>query len=1413
MWLALLAGALIAAGAPVAQAEVWTCAGALPEKDVNRDGSPQPDLQVTGTCNAQPGFKYFYRNVSVLDGGVLLFQDHVAEGKYEFWASSIIIERNGILRASGVERGKPFGSSGARLTIYLYGENEAVWDDATQKFTTQNQGALCQSPQPEGAPPCGIPAAVWNTDRKNPVDLPGDVLDFFYQYGPLYGDGRCYDPSNPNNKSWVFDNKQGACVDTAGTVKKTGKAGYFGNKVLAVSYGGTLDLKGYKGAAYEQRPSWDSGRSWTRLWDGHPLNPGDKQVALDISVKDNWAVGDEFVVTTTDYLPSHSEKFTINNFVTPNIIGLGNQTVQWPHNGVRYGGRADDTKKQWKTRLVDRIKASFDPDVVTRGAETRAAVALLSRSITIASAGTKAGEFFPAENTGYHYGAHMVARQGFKKVQIQGVAFKQMGQGGRLGHYPVHFHMARKTPQIEETFVKDSSINESMTRWIVLHSTLGVTLARNVGYKSIGHGFYLEDGTETDNRFYSNIGIYARASVGDYEWRVTPRDMLQNPRLVPGILSDNGTVQAFPYRSDAVHPTVFWISNGWNDFVGNMAAGAGACGAAYWLVPALNTDHVEVTKDEHEHMNWSGYSSIQKVYGGTAPLKNFFRNYATSTMLSLQTTSDAPDCLGIIAFEGHPVDNEALALRAVKSEAPRSATADSYYPQVFYPRRPTRCDKAPTGDCSSLLPCAKDQLGNCMATVIDYYTSSFHWAEGNISALWLRPQWYVLSNSFISDVQNGGLTFVSGGDYTQVIQGYWAVVRNTVFVGNTIDNAKNMYTRNVGPFNATYGTALWCDRKWVDGKKKSRNYCLSAAEAISMPVSDFMTNQRLSNIYDGPSYQDSNAYLDITPAECPPWQDDVQNNCMYGSQRANLRLRLTERNRDGVVTKVTCSLPNAAIGWKQPNGFYYPPAFHSRNLFFDNVPLRHYVINPLFKVPEGVRNIGQGGTYLTDTDAVKEQYCLAEGQSADIFMPWTSIDRQTELNDDDGTLTGLGNSAAEPALKQTISVNDDSFFNAPAEAKECASAFGGNADPGKACAKPNADLPAVTAKTSPYDYVSTVVYPEQKDKSDTSVWGSECTAPFCYGVPLYRQYLTGDRTKGTGEWQQWFGDKCNTLKPGDKPSDIQRAQCRWPFIRMAGANMFQRQTMTVNNGSYYLDTTVSASTQRDEHYTNDPRARSYNVFTNGQTYYVFFLYAKRSTAQTYKIYVGPNFALDRFSPVRVDISKGDLDFGKVAKDTWVKPDVKDGFLTVTTNFKDRTDLDPTPSNGLCQPAAFCKASGNSCTGALPDNHPLKKDSDYICKAWAIKDLDCPPYIKNGDGTWKQGGCYGFSFKLANPVADDSYQRPQPDPFPAAKPDQGRPDWGATFTTDKILAPDNKSGGQCYYDAKLPPVSGPCKSSP
>ena len=109
----------------------------------------------------------------------------------------------------------------------------------------------------------------------------------------------------------------------------------------------------------------------------------------------------------------------------------------------------------------------MDPYLINNGAETRAAVALLTRSIRILSAGDTAGETFEAASkvatncqngaavpNCYSFGANPVFRQGFKQVQIQGVEFVNMGQGGKMGHYPLHFHEARYVPT--DTFVKDS---------------------------------------------------------------------------------------------------------------------------------------------------------------------------------------------------------------------------------------------------------------------------------------------------------------------------------------------------------------------------------------------------------------------------------------------------------------------------------------------------------------------------------------------------------------------------------------------------------------------------------------------------------------------------------------------------------------------------------------------------------------------------------------------------------------------------------------------------------------------------------------------------------------------------------------------------------------------------------------------
>jgi hypothetical protein len=1181
---------------------------------------------------------YHYGNVNVYGGGSLTFDD----AAIDFWATSILIENQGSIIAGSPTQA--IGTNGGIVTFHLYGMDQGAAPFGTAPGQG-GQGITCKSP----GGTCGVPPSIWNSnaDPTNPVKsmLPGGVTDYFYAYEPLpYDDG--------------------------GMVK-----GYFGYKVLALSYGGTLQLFGKKGATYGTVDPSNSGTSWVRLAQTLPV--GESMLVLDRPVDwqpaDQTHPGDQIVVTTTDYLPGHSEQFTVTGVSPDKMTVTVMEKARYIHNGERFD----------LSMLPARLGIALD------AAETRAAVALLSRSIRIVSEGNAFGQPFPS-GPGQYFGGHTIVRQGFAAYQVQGVEFYQLGQGGRMAHYPVHFHMARNTPP--NTFIQDCSVHDSMTRWYTVHATHGVTLARNVGYLSVGHGYYIEDGTETENQFFSNIGIFARSAV----------DNAQNPRQVPGILSapDGIGSENVPYHTDFDHPAVFWIMNGYNDFQYNMAAGAGACGACFWLVPGS-------TSGPSRHQHWESYASIQATpdRAATAPLKSFRGNYCTSAMNSFNVIGDTTACLGI-------GPNDATDLPAVVNTlAPASGDTD-YYPIVSGGggRFPTRCDP-PVTDCSAVPMCSEGNRQNCEVTVPDHYTSSFHWTEENFAAIWLRPHWYLLTNSVLSDVQNGGLTFITGGDYThaETTTGHWALARHDVFIGETQPN--NSLASSAGPFNAASG--LSCDTQ-------QGNNCLSRAEGVAFPLSDFGNNQRLFNIYDGPSYQDANAYLNIqktTIADCTP---NPNGNC-FNSQ--SMYGRVLGMPRDGS----TCYLPNAAIAWKQPNGFYYPPAFHSRNLFFQNVDIRHFVIEPSF-LPD---------SFKTDTAAVPDRYCT---WNSTMFDNFTAIDRQTVLNDDDGSLTGLVN---------TISVNEDSFFSAPVQTIECAS--------------------DMTARTSPYEYVTTVVYPGCAANVDFptaqsrcgQLWSQFCTTPACYGVPLYRQYMTST-------------EKQNGARQDDGSNRS---------IRLMAMALWQRSNLTANNGLYYVDTTVGAARQ-------GMSASDLNVFQPGQTYYLFLLYAQPSTQQTYQVYVGQDPTFDPTASVglvRANIDNAPLGFAPAAWPAeWTRDyDPKTGILTVTMTMAPFADQFGATRAASCGPPSFCTWNGSACVCALDASDPLYADciadDSAICN-YAGYAADCP-----------QGGCLGFSVTLPASFATDPTVNPRPDPVPFPQ----TPVWNVPWT----LASQDLAGS-CYQ----PPTS-------
>ena len=1251
-------------------------------------GNVDTDLEVSNGINCivdgtAPDGTYLYRNVNIWNG-TLTFRD----AKINFHAHSILVENGGTLQA-GFDPTK--GPVAGPITLWLYGAS----DDGVPSITCKSSAT------------CGVPGPIW-TSNENVVmkEMPHGACVPASNFGP---------PLGPVGTGCFYQ------YDLFEPGETTAGA-FFGRKVLAVSYGGNLLLRGQKGirsGAMDADPA-DSGTSWVRLTD--TLNPGAQSFHVDRTVP-TWASGDHLALTSTDYLPGHSEEVVIQsvqNDAKGTLITL-NKGVTYPHYGTAYDFSG----------IAATSGPRDDPDgpktLPSRHIETRAAVALLTHSIMVASEGPQpvlSGRDVPHFTQGY-YGGHTLFRQGFEQLQIQGVEFYQLGQGGAIGHYPVHFHMDRTVPPfhpaadpaLEGTYITDSSIHDSNTRFITLHATQGVLVARNVGFRSIGHGFYLEDATEINNRLYSNIGIQARAAVDD--------DL--NDRKVPGILSrnDNNAGEVFPFHSDFDHPSIFWIMNTWNDFRYNVAVGAGTCGACYWMPPAANSG-------PSVYETWDSYASAQtRGREGAVPLMNFVGNSCSTAMSAIQTVGDTAACLGVKPGPGS--DTQYLYSIPNPQQIP-----DNAYPAVGLGQREhaTLCDPS-VSDCSTIPLCSgtNGNEGQCAATVIDHFSSSFTWAQKNFAAIWLRGWWFLMTDSAVTDPQSGGLTFVTGGGYTRAdaAQGYWSLSHHNIYVGNTQPNLasgqvpQNAAASNAGPFNP-----------YAEKCAYNPQFCISRSNGVSFQNEAFNGGQRLFNIYDGPSFEDSDAFADVHTTTV-----GELGQCKPGGNNAGSCVDLGWMNAytPGVLQKLAtnnsandCVLPNAAIAWKQPNGFYYPPAFHSTNLAFSNVDIRHFVIQPLW-LPD---------SFQQDPTATKNVYCTWEGGQ---FTNFTDVDRQTELSDDSGSLTGL-TSNTEGTAEPSISVTRDPFFSAPLVTPECSSSVPGL---------------AATVDTSPYQYVTTAIYtpcgaPGGSCNAAPKTWGADCGSQSCYGVPLYRQYLTDDEFKA-----------------------YQTDPTTRPQIRMMGQGTGQRSNMTFNHGSYYIDTTVPLNAQN---------VANPNVFLAGHPYYIYFLYATPSFHQTYSMYIGKvseQQGLAAVTPGRIGIDSGAYSFTP-ASGNWISNKVYDpdtGLLTVTVDLSQQSAEFANDRPKFCQPQSYCSYKGDTC-GCRPGSN-CKEDS--VC-SWAVKDIDCPI-----------NGCFGFSVTMTDKFLAAKQINLPPTPIrfvgdPASDPffRQGN----VTFenATETVA-------GSCYY--RVPPT--------
>jgi len=193
--------------------------------------------------------------------------------------------------------------------------------------------------------------------------------------------------------------------------------------------------------------------TWTRL--ASTAQAG--AISLTLETAPSWKPGDHIVVASTSLRPQESEE----NFVAS--VSGNTVTLQTP------------------------LKYEHDGT-----APTQAEVADLTRNIVV----TSANPSFHAQGPMFLAGA---------KGGISYAEFSHLGAQGIVGQYPIHFHHVQET--MLGTIVNGISVWDSHNRFVTIHNTDGITVENSVGYKSIGHGFFLEDGTEENNTLANDLAI------------------------------------------------------------------------------------------------------------------------------------------------------------------------------------------------------------------------------------------------------------------------------------------------------------------------------------------------------------------------------------------------------------------------------------------------------------------------------------------------------------------------------------------------------------------------------------------------------------------------------------------------------------------------------------------------------------------------------------------------------------------------------------------------------------------------------------------------------------------------------------------------------------------------------------------
>lgn len=766
----------------------------------------------------------------------------------------------------------------------------------------------------------------------------------------------------------------GKPIDASGKVKLT----FIGDRLFAsidpickddfqkgilVNPGASLLMYGAKGVPSRGGVSWTTLAAPAGSAPAGARDPGTGPYTLHLAADvskgtEGWTAGDWIVVAATGFDPFDSEFVQIASVQgnsgptcesTPQ--GCSTVTLKQPLKHYHFGSLPPSSATATCAATVgaSATQPKFLCDDASRnyGVDERAEVGLISRDIELTSETEPppVTTVPPPATASVHWGGEIMIHAGFKKVAIQGVRLSKFGKD-QLGSYPLHFHRvgnAGNAPLIDA-----DSVDHSYNKCVTIHSTSNLTISNLVCARILGHIFYEEMQSMSEDNPADDSGLVFNHDLGI------------------GAMSNDfdiyGTGTPGQTRQDLINR--YWWTG---DYMTNSECSSiGEC---------IGYDGFNVPDTDNQMQAVHGF-----CWGGIDPNNGQFINGSITTPCAsgsyyvepasgfwiqnpktILTGNAIAGCqgLGVAYWWNSPgsgqvkVNGQSVDLSAYRFGKVRGDRASGCYwgyndaQELFVTGNQLSPHK---GDITSSPP---------LVAVLDDITAT----HIRRRAVWLRPLWFAITNSHFAD-NNRSVSLVTSGGIDGNAPGVWELLEDSVLVGESVNNIGRWgpcpQAQPLGPYT---GWEWGCiDYSHPQGGQQANAH---SGELNGLGYPSPARNSYGYMIYDGPVRIFHDRFVNYNyDNPVPPGTNDEFSSQLDDADRAALQTWQTNHNKpyEG----------DAALGWFDSNQNAYPVTTASKELTWVNTNFRHQIYTQYVNLDQF--NDGDKNTAIIDEDGTLDGF-------------------------------------------------------------------------------------------------------------------------------------------------------------------------------------------------------------------------------------------------------------------------------------------------------------------------------------------------------------------------------------------------------------------------------------------------------